>query len=270
MATLRVSAGKSAVDAVGRARERCWQYDRAVDLDIPAFFETLDDDLVKRVVRKYTDCRWVLLYVERWLTAPIQRQDGTLTARPAGTDSLASSARCSRISSCIWRSTPGRSRRSPRCRSSGTRTIFSCTVGLRSRRNGSAGGAGAARATQAGGPSEQDEDRILPGSERRASYPETSFEVLSLTFRRRRARDRRGPLQASAGGEPGGGEADPRGHASVVASPMAHRQSRDGPGAHVESRRSVAGLGTSATTTSPRSTGFRHLNLTLGWWAMRK
>ena len=47
-------------------------------------FDTLDHDLVKRAVRKYTDCRWVLLYVERWLTAPIQREDGTLTARPAG------------------------------------------------------------------------------------------------------------------------------------------------------------------------------------------
>jgi len=76
--------GKSAVDAVGRARERCWRYDWVVDLDIRAFFDPLDHDLVKRAVRKYTDCRWVLLYVERWLTAPIQREDGTLTARPAG------------------------------------------------------------------------------------------------------------------------------------------------------------------------------------------
>jgi len=64
--------GKSAVDAVGRARERCWQYDWVVDLDIRAFFDTLDHNLVKRAVRKYTDCRWVLLYVERWLMAPIQ------------------------------------------------------------------------------------------------------------------------------------------------------------------------------------------------------
>ena len=77
--------GKSAVDAVGRARERCWQYDWVVDLDIRAFFDTLDHNLVRRAVRKYTDCRWVLLSVERWLTAPIQREDGTLTARPAGT-----------------------------------------------------------------------------------------------------------------------------------------------------------------------------------------
>src|SRR5438876_12452354 len=52
--------GKSAVDAVGRARERCWQYDWVVDLDIRAFFDTLDHALVMRAVRKYTDCRWVV------------------------------------------------------------------------------------------------------------------------------------------------------------------------------------------------------------------
>ena len=77
--------GKSAVDAVGRARERCWQYDWVVDLDIRAFFDTLDHELVKRAVGKYTDGRGVLLSGERGLTAPIQREDGTLTARPAGT-----------------------------------------------------------------------------------------------------------------------------------------------------------------------------------------
>jgi RNA-directed DNA polymerase len=77
--------GKSAVDAVGRARERCWEYDWVVDLDIRAFFDTLDHALVMRAVRKYTDCRWVLLYVERWLTAPVRQEDGTLTARQAGT-----------------------------------------------------------------------------------------------------------------------------------------------------------------------------------------
>jgi RNA-directed DNA polymerase len=48
-------------------------------------FDTLDHGLVMRAVRKYTDCRWVLLYVERWLKAPVRHEDGTLTVRPAGT-----------------------------------------------------------------------------------------------------------------------------------------------------------------------------------------
>jgi RNA-directed DNA polymerase len=77
--------GKSALDAVGKARERCWQYDWVLDLDIRGFFDNLDHDLLMRAVRAHTDCRWILLYVERWLKAPAQREDGTLVAREKGT-----------------------------------------------------------------------------------------------------------------------------------------------------------------------------------------
>ena len=83
-------------------------------------------------------------------------------------------------------------RRSPRCRSSGTRTIFSCTAGPGAGRTGSAGGAGAARAMQAGVHPSKTKIVYCQDSNRRASYPETSFEFLSFTFRPRRARDRRG------------------------------------------------------------------------------
>lgn len=76
---------KSAIQAVGKARERCWRYDWVVDLDVRAFFDTLDHELVMRAVRRYTTCRWVLLYIERWLQAPVQCEDGTLVARTAGT-----------------------------------------------------------------------------------------------------------------------------------------------------------------------------------------
>ncbi len=77
--------GKSAVEAVGRARERCWQYDWVLDLDIRAFFDTLDHELVMHAVRKYTNCRWVLLYIERWLSAAVRLEDGTLAERRSGT-----------------------------------------------------------------------------------------------------------------------------------------------------------------------------------------
>lgn len=77
--------GKSALDAVGRARERCWKFNWVLDLDVKQFFDTLNHDLVMRAVRKYTDCRWVLLYVERWLTAPVQLEDGSLEERDSGT-----------------------------------------------------------------------------------------------------------------------------------------------------------------------------------------
>ncbi len=77
--------GRSAHDAVARARERCWQYDWVLDLDIRAFFDTLDHRLVMHAVRRYTRCRWVLLYVERWLSAPLQLEDGSLEERKSGT-----------------------------------------------------------------------------------------------------------------------------------------------------------------------------------------
>jgi len=77
--------GKSATDAVGTARQRCWRYDWVLDLDIKGFFDHIDHDLMMRAVRKHTDCKWMLLYIERWLKAPAQQADGTLTARDEGT-----------------------------------------------------------------------------------------------------------------------------------------------------------------------------------------
>ena len=77
--------GRSAHDAVGRVRERCWKFNWVLDLDVQSFFDTLDHALVMRAVKRYTDCRWVLLYIERWLKASVQLQDGTLEPRASGT-----------------------------------------------------------------------------------------------------------------------------------------------------------------------------------------
>ena len=77
--------GKSAIDAVRKARERCWRYDWVLDLDIKSFFDSLDWELLLKAVRSHTDCRWVLLYVERWLRAPVQMEDGSIVPRTAGT-----------------------------------------------------------------------------------------------------------------------------------------------------------------------------------------
>ncbi len=77
--------GKSALDAVGVARQRCWRRDWVLDLDIKAFFDSIETNLLMRAVRKHTDCPWVLLYIERWLTAPVQMADGSLIARQRGT-----------------------------------------------------------------------------------------------------------------------------------------------------------------------------------------
>ena len=106
--------GRSALDAVAKARERCWRFDWVIDLDIKGFFDNLRHDLIltigrrpigpnrrsrlrgrspegaarARAVRHHTDpnpdLKWVPLYVERWLKAPVQLEDGTLEERTAG------------------------------------------------------------------------------------------------------------------------------------------------------------------------------------------
>lgn len=76
--------GKSALDAVGVTRRRCWRSDWVIDLDIKGFFDNLDWDLVMRAVRHHTDVPWILLYVERWLRAPVQHEDGRLEERTKG------------------------------------------------------------------------------------------------------------------------------------------------------------------------------------------
>ena len=75
---------KSALEAVGVARKRCWWYDWVVDLDIRGFFDNIDHTLMMKAVRKHTDCTWILLYIERWLKAPVQREDGELLNRDRG------------------------------------------------------------------------------------------------------------------------------------------------------------------------------------------
>src|SRR2546426_714644 len=77
--------GKSALDAVGMARKRCWDADWVIDLDIKAFFDSIPHDLVERAVAHHTDSPWVRLYIARWLRAPVERADGTLEQRTRGT-----------------------------------------------------------------------------------------------------------------------------------------------------------------------------------------
>jgi RNA-directed DNA polymerase len=77
--------GKSALDAVGVTRERCWKYDWALEFDIKGLFDNIDHELLQRAVRKHVACKWALLYIERWLTAPMEQGDGTLVERKRGT-----------------------------------------------------------------------------------------------------------------------------------------------------------------------------------------
>ena len=77
--------GRSAHDALAVCRRRCWEKDWVLDLDLRAFFDSVPHDLLLKAVSHHTDERWVLLYIERWLKAPMQMPDGTLVAREKGT-----------------------------------------------------------------------------------------------------------------------------------------------------------------------------------------
>lgn len=77
--------GKSAIDAVRITRTRCWKYDWVLELDIKGLFDNIDHELLMKAVRKHTDCKWVVLYIERWLKAPFQKKDGEMVERTAGT-----------------------------------------------------------------------------------------------------------------------------------------------------------------------------------------
>jgi len=76
---------KSALDAVGVTRQRCWKYNWCLEFDIKGLFDNIDHELLMKAVRKHTDNKWVILYIERWLKAPMQLPDGSLIERTKGT-----------------------------------------------------------------------------------------------------------------------------------------------------------------------------------------
>ena len=77
--------GKSALDAIGVTRQRCWRYNWVVEFDIKGLFDNIDHALLMKAVRKHTENPWVILYIERWLKAPMQMSNGECIARTKGT-----------------------------------------------------------------------------------------------------------------------------------------------------------------------------------------
>jgi RNA-directed DNA polymerase len=76
--------GKSAIDAVAITRKRCWRYDWLLEFDIKGLFDNIDHELLLCAVRKHTDCKWLILYIERWLKAPFQTEEGKTIERTSG------------------------------------------------------------------------------------------------------------------------------------------------------------------------------------------
>lgn len=74
---------KTALDAIGVTRQRCWRYNWVLEFDIKGLFDNIPHELMMKAVQKHTQCKWILLYIKRWLIAPMQ-QDNIETARSCG------------------------------------------------------------------------------------------------------------------------------------------------------------------------------------------
>ena len=99
--------GRSALDAVATCRQRCWEQSWVIDLDIQGFFDNVPHEPILQAVAHHTDLPWVLVYVRRWLTAPIQQPDGTLASGIAEPHKGRRFHPCCRTCSCTTRSIVG-------------------------------------------------------------------------------------------------------------------------------------------------------------------
>jgi group II intron reverse transcriptase/maturase len=122
---------KSALDAVEVTRKRCWKYDWVLEFDIKGLFDNLPHDLLMKAVRKHVQCEWALLYIERWLTAPMDK-DGINIERTRGTPQ--GGVLYYPTFSCITLSTSGWDGRTLTSHGVGMQTTASCTAGPRKKR----------------------------------------------------------------------------------------------------------------------------------------
>ena len=76
---------KSAIDALRQARERCFRRDWVLELDIKGLFDNIKHGYLMYMVEKHTDCKWLILYIKRWLTVPFVMEDGSVVERRSGT-----------------------------------------------------------------------------------------------------------------------------------------------------------------------------------------
>lgn len=180
---------KSALDAIEITRRRCWRYDWVLEYDIKGLFDNIPHDLLMKAVRKHTECRWVILYIERWLKAPMQASNGDKVARDRGTPqggviSPVLSNLFLHYAFDLWmqRQHPGK----PWCRYADDGLVHCETQeqaeqilqGLR------------VRFEECGLELHPEKTRIVycKDGKRKGKYQETSFDFLGYTFRCRRAK----------------------------------------------------------------------------------
>lgn len=184
---------RSAHDALAVCRRRCWEYDWIIDLDVQKFFDTVPWELVVKAVETVTDARWVLLYVKRWLAAPLQHSDGTLVERDKGTPQGSAVSPILANLFMHYAFDLWMARNYPRCPFE--RYADDGVVHCKSRRQAEYVLAGiAARMQEVGLRLHPDKTRIVycKDSNRRGEHEHTSFTFLGFAFRPRGALSKNG------------------------------------------------------------------------------
>lgn len=187
--------GRSPEQAVALTRERCWRMDWVVDMDITKFFDSVPWDLVVKAVEANTDQPWIILYVKRWLAAPMVAADGTVTVRERGTPqgsavspALANLFLHYALDTWLVRAFPD---------VQFARYVDDAVVHCRSESRAiQVRDAIAQRMQQVGLCLHPDKTRIVycQDGRRKGSYEHTSFTFLGFTFRQREARNWRGEI----------------------------------------------------------------------------
>lgn len=185
--------GKSAHQALEITRKRCWRYDWVVEFDIRGLFDNIDHHLLMKAVKKHTDNLWLLLYIERWMTASIQQADGSVIARDRGVPQggVISPVLSNLFMHYAFDTWMGREYPElPWCRYADD-GLAHCRTQAEAEQLRAALGK---RLQDCGLQMHPVKTKIVycKDDDRRGSYPVTSFDFLGFTFRARRSKNKRG------------------------------------------------------------------------------
>jgi len=185
--------GKSAIQAIKVTRQRCWRYNWVLEFDIKGLFDNIDHDLLMKAVGHHTPCKWIHVYIERWLKAPFQKEDGTLVEREKGTPQggVVSPVLSNLFLHYVFDKWMERNYpQNPFCRYADDGVVH-CRNAAEAHRLQTAL---EIRFKECGLELHPQKTKIVycKDDDRRGDYPNTSFDFLGFTFRPRKSRNRRG------------------------------------------------------------------------------